>query len=1417
MSIEISAPADRDWRAANLKPSDSNYNSVHLTPKFFSHFYNWWSMFSGTMSLPIRQGKLWPGIEKSSKKFGRHLATFKYSLLLSPIFLSHIYKHKDAEEYNQGAVSCTGLKCRLDSLMLDIHQRREEFTTQIKGEHRMTRTSGMRIHEAQLDLIAADIRAISASLIGTNPDDLEKATLASYNQETPAVDLARFDIPDQDLRWIDMDDFVELDWILPAENNPQTKILPLAYAPRFTYFRQTDHHGSISGDSHRSSPFGSEPTHHCVMSTGNDPRQVQCDLITERLKQINKQMEDNQAAIGDQELKIVRDVDDRKTQLQDHLRSLEEHSGNLQRKKVFLQSMQSTLLRRLDYGLSNAVPDADTPDEIYREAQDEARSQYNDSDADGQGMDDSPAAGDISDFNNRFVVHNSQIKWNNGLRNIILRYIHQVSQRRGFVYYMSRRAVKFILDIVDEQQRLKRGPLSRSTSFHSSHLSPEEDDDDDDDVSVEERIQQLLDDGKIFVSSEDPSATSESGDSESKKDGEELSHEFTSQNTYHFRLIAPQIQLQSEKNSKSAVLVSAKGMELKVIQIMDKDRVTDDVSGLVQRRFEAEMDSLQIYVTSMKKFATEYLHMYSANSYGTKAGSKWPPWVPLEVMFQFDVEPFGFERVVRRTSARLRYEKYNTLRLKYNDDVSKRNRNRADSRIDHLWVDFPKLMAVCNSAQYYAMYIIVLDLLLYSEPLEKTRSERLEKIMLAADFSDLSGAPELVIMLQERIRQLEEIKLHFQINEKYLDRQGWKDRIAVEQDLTTCEDELFFIMKAITTSQRRTEDRKTETESTGLLRWWIGAQQIVWHLLREQNVSLCEFQLKDVVYDRTDNNDGSNLNALEIGRVMGWNLLPHALYPQMISRFEEGITPQTDRGLKMVSVNWLMLEAIAGIPVVDHFELNVLPLRVQLEREIAKKLFEYVFPSAAGKFSEGSGVSPFLLKQTLPSQQEEDEADDQAVADPSPELPTIPQMAAKHTVNSAGLELRLQPTLTMDKPRKLSKSPSKKAKSASLAPRNDLHHLRIFHNNRQDSSMNVRKSLDKPNREISSDSLGTMSRPASTRRTSESSAMNGDQESSRRKTFGLGRSNSNSDIAKQKKERSDDLTQMMNRASNYMTLAYVKVPSVVLCLSIKGKGQRNFEDVHDLVLRMPTLEYRNKTWSNLDLVLQLKRDVIRALVSHTGAIISNKFSRHAPNKAQQTRLREMASSSIVLSNNSPEPSIGTSLTPSIQSESSSNREGEPRPSFTSSRRSALSRQPSRDSRYSDSKNSWTGTSNDGASTTSAGLGISNSGLSGTSLGVQGYGEGPQRPRTRSQPDMDDDNTNLRPPMADHRSLSVASASGITRTGTAFLFREDKGSGNGQDKGADQSSLDTGSTKSGGEGRKSKLLLGKKLFQSLPGR
>ncbi|KAL2075315.1 hypothetical protein VTL71DRAFT_258 [Oculimacula yallundae] len=1281
MSIAVKAPVNREWSVSNMEKSNS-YNTVHLTPRFFSHFFAWWSMFNGTMSLPIRQGALWPGIEKSSKKFGRHLSTIKYNLLLAPLFISHIYKHKDAEDYSADVVSATGLKMRLDSFMLDMHQRREEFPTHDKGRKTQGKTTAMKMHQAQLDLLSADIRAITASIAGTTPEDLQKASAPTLVSQfdTPTTDLSHFEIPDNDFSWIDMDDFVELDWILPSEANPDTKIMPLAYAPRFTYFRQTDHGDTISGDPDRTSPFGHEQTHFCIMSKDDDPRRVQCQLIQARLDQLEKQMERHSQAVGDAELECVRD--DTNTSLRADLEQLSKHGTFLRDKRLFLESMLHRMAQRIHTDKKSAVPDGDA--DVDSDAETSSPKNY---DTAAEGMDTNPGADFISDFNNRFVIHNMQLKWNNLLRNIILRYIHQVSQRRGFVYYLSRRAVKFILDIVDEQNKAKvpkqtttpeTDESERSSSPEASHCEPESQD-------VEDRIKELLADGREFVNADDPKGpTKEPGKSQrfsSENLHAGIGREFTPQNSYHLRLIAPQIQLQSEKNSKAVVLVTAKGMEGKVVEIMDKDRMFDEVSGLVQRRFSVDMDSTQFFVTHQKWFSSQLVSMYSGNHYGVPAGSVWPPWVPMEVMFDFKVDPFGFKRIVQKTSAYLVYEKYNTLRLKYNDEISSEGAHVAatdkiENRMDHLYVEFPKVFAICNSAQYYAMYIIVLDLLMYSEPLEKTRNERLEKIMLASDFSDLRGAPEMVIRLQERIRQLEEIKTQFQINSKFLDKQGWEDRLALDRDLTSCEDELFFMMKAITSSQRKYD----ATQTSGLLRWIIKSNQIVWHLIRDNNEPLMEFQLQHAEYDRVDNSDGSHTNNMSIGRIIGLNLLPDAIYPEMFAPYsdaERGVFNEGEN-IKMLNVNWNMLEAIAGIPVMDRFEVNLFPMRIQLEREVGKRLFDYMFPGT----NDTKTKSPFMVKHMQPVE-DEDEDEDSTSSIRRPSTVAGYKYDGDSGRRAGSLELRLRPTMHSEARPKTAAVRKGKASSLYSRDNNDSqgHHFRLFQSSSKNSSSSrglATKTLGKKSSieslQSSLTSRPTLGRSSTITSNMDNQSTNGDASSKR---FGKHRSSG------KKEKPSDDLTQMMSRASEYMTLAHVKMTSVVLCLSYKGKGERNIEDVHDFVFRLPEIEYRNKTWSNLDLALALKKDVIRALISHTGAIIGNKFSRHRPNAAQQHRLRELATSSMLLNPSSQDNSHDNSDASSSMFGTSpvarSDISRSPRQSFASSNNGQLDRTPSNSS------------------------------------------------------------------------------------------------------------------------------------------
>jgi hypothetical protein len=470
------------------------------------------------------------------------------------------------------------------------------------------------------------------------------------------------------------------------------------------------------------------------------------------------------------------------------------------------------------------------------------------------------------------------------------------------------------------------------------------------------------------------------------------------------------------------------------------------------------------------------------------------------------------------------------------------------------------------------------------------------------------------------------------------------------------------MMKAITSSQRKYDASQT----SGLLRWNISSQQIVWHLVRDNNEPLMEFQLQRAEYDRTDNSDGSHINLMQIGKIVGLNLLPDAIYPEMFAPYSDAERGTFSEGgnQQMLRVYWYMLEAIAGIPVLDHFEVNLFPMKIQLEREVGKRLFEYMFPGSSEE--KGSkNKSPFMVKHMQPVEDEENDYDDTTPYSSGVTITDFDKHDSTPNTRAGSLELRLQPTMNSELRPNTSYTSKSKATSIHSANGDQGHHFRLFQTNRP-STAKV------PTRKQSIDSLqssfqSSISRPTIAR--SSTSASNFDSNSTigdvKAKRFGVHRKGS-----KIQEQPSDDLTKMMSRASNYMTLAYVKIPSVVLCLSYKGKGERNIEDVHDFVFRLPMIEYRNKTWSNLDLALALKKDVIKALISHTGAIIGNKFSKHRPNVAQQSRLRELATSSMVLTpsnDNSHDNSDASSTLASSPTDRKSDRSKSPRRSFASSR------------------------------------------------------------------------------------------------------------------------------------------------------
>ncbi|OTF79151.1 hypothetical protein BLA29_003594, partial [Euroglyphus maynei] len=96
------------------------------------------------------------------------------------------------------------------------------------------------------------------------------------------------------------------------------------------------------------------------------------------------------------------------------------------------------------------------------------------------------------------------------------------------------------------------------------------------------------------------------------------------------------------------------------------------------------------------------------------------------------------------------------------------------------------------------------------------------------------------------------------------------------------------------------------------------------------------------------------------------------------------------------------------------------------------------------------------------------------------------------------------------------------------------------------------------------------------------------------------------------------IEKMRERASKNQTFVYIKIPEVPIKISYKGNKNKNLSDLHDVYLLIPTIEYHNRTWTWLDLLMALKNDSKRVLFSqalkHKFHISKSKPSLSEPEK-----------------------------------------------------------------------------------------------------------------------------------------------------------------------------------------------------------
>ncbi|KAF9055459.1 hypothetical protein BDZ89DRAFT_1056032 [Hymenopellis radicata] len=282
LSISLTSSV-RPSKATTPRPS-----SLYLTPLVFTHFWNWWSLFDGVMSIPIRQGTYYPQ-RMISPKFGRHLATLKYRISLKPLTIMHGYIDDGRETWLNGVTPWVGVKALLDEFQVDMHQRDQETTVQATDESAPKIVRHKPFYAAEVVMKGLDLRAI----VATFPEPLKKAI--PVNSLPPGSNYrTRNNLTETPLTstWYDADDFIELDWNPNA--SPVLFVLPVVSCPHFMFFKRNL---ALLELPSQSSKFGNEDTHICLLGKEPSVPDTQRALAQQRVNDLQELLDQEDTSI----------------------------------------------------------------------------------------------------------------------------------------------------------------------------------------------------------------------------------------------------------------------------------------------------------------------------------------------------------------------------------------------------------------------------------------------------------------------------------------------------------------------------------------------------------------------------------------------------------------------------------------------------------------------------------------------------------------------------------------------------------------------------------------------------------------------------------------------------------------------------------------------------------------------------------------------------------------------------------------------------------------------------------------------------------------------------------------------------------------------------------------------------------------
>nr|XP_040047842.1 protein KIAA0100-like isoform X2 [Gasterosteus aculeatus aculeatus] len=331
------------------------------------------------------------------------------------------------------------------------------------------------------------------------------------------------------------------------------------------------------------------------------------------------------------------------------------------------------------------------------------------------------------------------------------------------------------------------------------------------------------------------------------------------------------------------------------------------------------------------------------------------------------------QRIISRCSCRMHYISYShdinpEVATQIKPPELRNNHEKEDllkkqaGAVDTFTLIHHDLEISTNPVQYAMILDIVNNLLLHVEPRRKEHSEKKQRVRFQLE---ISSNPEeqrsSILHLQEAVRQ------HLALIRR-LEKQIYSNIRAQSEDLSGDElmdintrlqnqlnqekndmqmksEELNILIRCFKDFQlqraNKLELRKPPEDVSVVRRTEIYFAQARWCLTEEDGqLGIAELELQRFMYSKLNKSDDTAEHLLELGWFTMNNLLPNAAY-KVVLRPQSNCQSGRQFALRIFSK---VRPPVGGISVKEHFEVNVVPLTIQLMYQFFKRMMGFFFP-----------------------------------------------------------------------------------------------------------------------------------------------------------------------------------------------------------------------------------------------------------------------------------------------------------------------------------------------------------------------------------------------------------------------------------------------------------------------------------------